>query len=122
MTPIVISQGDKIIAHHTTSSPMSSYGQPVWIIEEANPSGYVTWRQGDNRVELEVVEVRDGWLICIQPTGEYCGIIWSDGSYYANLLVDRDDMPCIDRSGNYDGLHILGTVVLPGSPMGAIIC
>jgi len=27
------------------------------------------------------------WLICKQPDGLLCGIIWSDGSYYAALLA-----------------------------------
>ena len=45
MEPITITQGDQILAHHTTGTPMSHYGQPVWVVEESDPDpGRAEWK------------------------------------------------------------------------------
>lgn len=91
MEPITIIQNEKIIAHHTTDSSMSSYGQAVWIIEVEDPEpGHALWRQGDQEVEIIIQGVVGGWLITTQPDGFLTGIIWSDGNYYADLVEDRE--------------------------------
>ena len=95
MKPITISRNGETLAQHTTASPLSHYGQAVWVIEVENPEpGPAVWQQGENQFKLNVLAVRGGWLIAKQPDGLLCGIIWSDGSYYANLLETRDGRPC----------------------------
>lgn len=90
MEPITITKDEVIIAHHTTDSPMSRYGQLVWVVENDDlDPGDALWQQGDNKVELKVLGVLGGWLVAAQPDGLLIGIIWSDGCYYANLVEDR---------------------------------
>ncbi len=38
-----------------------------------------------------------------------CGIIWSDGSYYANLIEDADGRPC-KRLLRRGGQRVRGTI------------
>lgn len=90
MNPITITKEGQIIAHHTTDSSMSHYGQPVWTVEDSDPGeGRVIWSQGDNQVEMDVLGVVGGWLVAKQPDGLWIGIIWSDGDYYANVIDQR---------------------------------
>ena len=124
MNPIIISRGDKILAHHTTQSSRSSYGQAVWTIEDDDPEpGPVTWQQGETRIRMTIIEVRGGWLICRQPGGLLCGIIWSDGNYYANLIETILGEPC-KRLFKRGGQRVRGTVrINPDDPndLGAIL-
>mgnify|MGYP005665463169 CR=1 FL=1 len=72
-------------------------------------------------VTLDVLEVRGGWLICRQPNGYLCGIIWSDGSYYADLLEDPHGEPLTEE---IPGMRVRGTVrINPDDPddLGAIL-
>lgn len=91
---IQITRGEEILAHHTTDHPRSSYGQPVWSIEESEPdSGAALWTESDSGqdVELSIICVLDGWLVCQQKINDaFIGIIWSDGSYYANTIINRE--------------------------------
>lgn len=132
MENIVITKDNKIIAHHTTDSPMSSYGQPVWVVENKDPGpGVATWKQGDNQVTLNILGVIGGFLVASQPDGLLCGIIWSDGNYYANLIVVRDcDLPArkdvtIHELAN-GKFQVRGTVVIGAfedeSPLGCRFC
>src|SRR5574341_1151130 len=90
MDPITTTRGDTILAHHTTESPNSHYGQPIWQIEESDPGpGPAIWRQGDNAQPITIVGVVGGWLVARQRDGLLCGILWSDGNYYANVIEDR---------------------------------
>lgn len=95
MEPITITKDGTIIAHHTTESCLSHYGQPVWVVEDEDPGeGKAIWSQGENEQPLQIIGVLGGWLIAAQSNGLLLGIIWSDGSYYANLIVRRDsDLP-----------------------------
>ena len=108
--PITISRGEEIVAHHTTESCLSHYGQPVWVVEqeEVEP-GPAIWRQGKRTVDIDILCQRGGWLICRQPDGFLCGIIWSDGSYYAEVLVDQDGNPLKNLQ---DGARVRGTIQL----------
>jgi len=122
MEPIRILKNEKVLAEHTTASPMSHYGQPVWVVYNDDPEpGKALWVQGDNKVVIEIVCTKGGWLIVRQPDGLLAGIIWSDGNYYANLLLDQQNQPCKDiKAGN----HIKGTIVMdPEDPddIGAIL-
>jgi hypothetical protein len=61
-----------------------------------------------------------GWLICRQPDGLLCGVIWSDGTYYAEVLEDQDGRPLTELS---DGAHVRGTVFFSEDPedLGSIL-
>jgi hypothetical protein len=102
---IVNANGD-LLAEQTTSHPLSSYGTLVWSILDPEPApGRAIWQQGKNVQELDNIGVRDGWLIVRQQTGILAGIIWSDGSYFADILVDRDGNAATEFS---DGLRVRG--------------
>ena len=128
MTMIEITKKGEVIAHHTTESPMSHYGQAVWIIEDENPGrGKAVWSQGETRVDLQIKGVVGGWLVAVQPDGLLCGIIWSDGSYYAEVIEDRATGEPVRQatmkelqSGKY---QVRGTVALfdDESPLGSIL-
>ena len=97
-TEIRIKQGENILAEHNTDSPLSHYGQAVWIVQEENPDTgpaeiTITQDGGESQtIPMEIVGVFDGWLVARQPDGYLCGIIWSDGSYYADL-IEQDGEP-----------------------------
>ncbi|MFB3901920.1 MAG: hypothetical protein ACE15E_00565 [Acidobacteriota bacterium] len=115
---ITITQNSQVIAHHTTDSPLSHYGQPVWVIEQdPDLPGEIHWSQkGGGECRLQALELRGGWLVCRQPGGFLVGIIWSDGTYYAELLEDRAGRP-IKRLTRRAGLRVRGTVQLePENP------
>ena len=105
---IVIERDSEILAHHTTESCLSHYGQAVWIVEDDNPEpGAAIWRQGETAVPLDIIKTQGGWLICKQPDGLLCGIIWSDGSYHADLIVDANDQPAKEMKA---GVHVRNTI------------
>lgn len=119
MDGITITQGDAVLAHHTTEHPRSSYGTLIWCIEAEEPEpGPAEWQQGDTKTTLDVIGLYHGWLVVRQADGFLCGIVWSDGSYYAETLVDENDEPATEYR---DGLRVLGTIKMPGSPLGAIL-
>ena len=111
MGPITIRRKEKILAHHTTESYLSHYGQPVWTIEDEDPKpGRATWEQDGKEQEIDILGVKAGWLIVRQSDGYLAGIIWSDGGYFANLLEDSDGTPC--RKLKKKGLRIRDTIQL----------
>lgn len=130
MQPITISRGEEILAHHTTDSPMSHYGQPVWQIEEPEPApGPAQWTQGEQAQPLTILGVIGGWLVTRQGDGLLCGILWSDGSYCANLIEERRSQRPVKRatlkslrSGRY---QVRGAIAVDAfdadSPLGCIL-
>ncbi len=91
MEPIWITRDGEILAHHTTESSMSHYGQVVWVVEEEDVEpGEVTWAQGGESITLEAFGVLGGWLVVRQPNRTLAGIIWTDGTYHAGNIVSRD--------------------------------
>ncbi len=91
---ITIEQNGEVIAHHTTESGLSHYGQPVWVVENDDPQpGPAVWRGGEMEINMDILEIRGGWLVCRQPDGLLCGVIWSDGAYYSDVLVDESGDP-----------------------------
>jgi hypothetical protein len=124
MEPITIERDGKILAHHTTQTHLSHYGQPAWVIEDKDPEpGPAIWRQGSDEQQIDVLGVKGGWLIIRQPDGPPAGIIWSDGNYYADLLEDaKTGEACSELAET--GQRIRGTVQLdPDNPedLGAIL-
>ena len=94
MEKIKIVKDGGILAHHTTETPLSHYWQAVWIVLDEDPSeGPAIFRQGDNQLDIEILEVIGGWLVIRQPDKNLAGIIWSDGKYFADLLEDPDGNP-----------------------------
>ena len=122
MEGITITRDGELLAHHTTESSLSHYGQPVWVVELEDPDpGPATWKQGDQEIPLEVIEARGGWLVCRQPDNLLCGIIWTDGTYHADLLVDLEENPVDELAA---GVHVRGTLHMdPEDPedLGAIV-
>ena len=124
MERIRIERNGQVLAHHTTATPLCHYGQAVWVVENKSPKpGPATWKQGAKEQRLDVLGVKDGWLLCRQRGGLLCGIIWSDGGYYADLLVDtKTQKPCktLRKRG---GQEIRGTIKLDPGPddLGSIL-
>ena len=107
-----------LLAEQTTSHALSHYGSLIWSILDPEPcAGPAIWQQGANRQEVDVLELRDGWLIVRQHSGVLAGIIWSDGSYFADVLIDGNGNAATELQ---DGLRVKGAVQI-GSDMGAVI-
>jgi hypothetical protein len=121
---ITITQKGKILAHHTTNTPLSHYGQLVWIIENENPEpGQATFEEAESgtQFEMDILGVIGGWLVVRQRAQKdipplLAGIIWSDGSYYGNLIVTREGGNCVEdatleilNSGEY---MVRGTIAM----------
>lgn len=121
MAPIIIKRRGKILAHHTTETHLSHYGQPAWIVEVSDPKpGPAIWEQDGNKQEINILGVKSGWLIARQPGGLLVGIMWSDGNYYANLIENaKTGRPC--RKLTQKGQKVRGTVQFDPQDMGAII-
>ena len=56
MERISITRNGEVLAHHTTDSPLSHFGQPVWVVEqeEVDP-GKVQWCQGSQELTLNAL-------------------------------------------------------------------
>jgi len=107
-----------LLAEQTTSHALSHYGSLIWSILDPEPcAGPAIWRQGANRQELDVLEVRDGWLIVRQQSGVLAGIIWSDGTYFADVLIDGNGHPATELQ---DGLRVRAAVHM-GEGLGAVL-
>lgn len=130
MNPIIITQGEEVIAHHTTESVLSHYGQMAWSVEKEHPKpGPAIWTQGESSIRLQVMGVVGGWLVVRQADDLLCGIIWSDGTYVANLIVDRDTSESVKgltldelNSGKYQVKgSIASSAFDDGSPLGCFL-
>ncbi len=129
-TEIRIKQGENILAEHNTDSPLSHYGQAVWIVQEENPDAgpaeiTITPDGGEPRtMPIEVIGVFDGWLVVRQQDGYLCGIIWSDGSYYAEV-IEQDGEPVQDWEEDcfeQGGYTVRGTIAgFESSKLGAMM-
>ena len=110
----------EILAHFTTESSMSHYGQPVWIVEDEDPDpGPVIFHNEDKMSNLEILGVVDGWLVVRRENEELAGILWSDGSYYAGTITGpKDEDITLDDLKNGD-FQVEGT--LPMGMLGSIL-
>lgn len=117
MDKIEIIKEGKILAHHTTEHIRSSYGQSVWCVIDDKPEpGAAQFKQGEKTVNIEIIETRGGWLVVRQPDGNLSGIIWSDGGYFADLIVDTNGSPVREL---IDGCQVRNT--LPIGDLGSIL-
>lgn len=125
---IQILQNGEVLAHHTTETPLSHYGQAVWVVEVENPgTGRAIWTHGELEFDIQIKGVVGGWLVAQQPDDLLTGIIWTDGSYYANIIEDRETGEAVReasleelRSGRY---QVRGTVGLfdDECPLGCVM-
>jgi len=114
---IQIKQGNEVIAEHRTDHPNSRYGTLVWTIHNEAPTpGKGTFLHGETVVPLEIIGVQDGWLIVREESGHLAGVIWSDGSFFADVIIDENGNPVTELS---DGCQVRGT--LPVGGLGSIL-
>ena len=117
MELIQIKCENKVIAEHRTDHPNSRYGTPVWTIHNEDPApGKGKLLHGETGTHLEIIGVTDGWLVVKEESGYLAGIIWSDGSFYADSIIDENGNPAIELS---DGCQVRGT--LPMGELGSIL-
>jgi hypothetical protein len=111
MNPIqIIDNEGTIIAAHTIEHPRSSYGTQIWCIYDESPSpGPAVLKSEGISCPIEIIDVIGGWLVCKRSDGLLFGVIWSDGSYFADLLTDESGEPVKEYR---DGLQVRGTVPL----------
>jgi hypothetical protein len=136
MPKITITQNGEIIAHHTTGTPLSHYGQPVWIIEDDSPEpGHAVFEEAESgtKFEIEILGIVGGWLIIRQPATDQApallaGIIWSDGNYYGDLVQTRDGANFIENAtlddlagGDYMIKNTIVGVFNEAAPLGSIL-
>ena len=122
MATIKDSKG-QVLAHHTTESCLSHYGQAVWVVEDPDPEpGKATWTDGKDVHEIDILKTQGGWLLCtIDDDPRIIGIIWSDGSYYAAYALTKDGYIATDPNMI---AAIAGTIrINPSDPddLGAIL-
>jgi hypothetical protein len=118
----------EILAHHSTEHPFSHYGAAIWCIEDKHPApGPVILKNGDAGHEwsLDLLGIVDGWAVLTDEAGAALGVIWSDGSYEAGLIRERDTGEIAKGitlesvlSGEY---MVEGAVLLPGAVLGCAI-
>ncbi len=124
MQPIKIIRGRTVLAEHTTNHPASHYGQPVWVVHVASPRrGVAQWQQAENKLNLQIIGVVDSWLVCKQPGGGLCGIIWSDGSYFAEMIIRRDTGQVVSRATRKQlasGKYMIRSTICAGDFGGAL--
>ena len=71
-------------------------------------------------VEMEVLGVVGGWLVCEQPDGLLVGIVWSDGRYHAECIIHRETGQVVDSETTLDDLASGEYVVRDAVPLTAL--
>ena len=122
MATIKDSKG-QILAHHTTESPLSHYGQAVWVVEVEDPKpGPIILElkssSDSGPLPLDLIEVKDGWLIAKLPDGYLIGIFWQDGIFYMDYLVDSDFQPIKELGSD---VFVKGTLDLGDGSLGYLV-
>ncbi|MDD4273402.1 MAG: hypothetical protein PHG14_06710 [Desulfobacter postgatei] len=117
MESIQIKQGNEVIAERRTDDIRSRYGTPVWTILNEDPEpGKGIFLHGETVIPLLILGVRDGWLIVREKSGFLVGIIWSDGSFFAEAIIDENGMQVTKLS---PGCRVQGTLHTGG--LGSIL-
>ena len=120
MENLRIEKDGKILAHFTTESCLSHYGQPVWVVEDENPEpGPIIFYNEGKTSNLEILGVVGGWLVVKRENEGLAGILWSDGSFHAGAITGPkdEDINLKDlQSGNY---QVEGT--LPIGALGSVL-
>ena len=115
MEPIkIIDKDGTIIAAHTIEHPLAGYGVQVWYIYDHDPHPGPAILFAENiSCPIEIIGLQAGWLIIRRSDRRLSGIIWRDGCYYADLLVDENNEPVTEYR---EGLQVRGTVPVGVSP------
>ena len=93
MDKITLEQEGKILARLTTDAPMSSYDQPVWVVEEETPDyGEAVFivHDDDEEIKIEILTIVRDWMVFTQSDGFIYGVIWSDGRFHIGPILDGD--------------------------------
>ena len=115
MGALHIERNGEILAHFTTESCLSHYGQPVWVVENESPEpGPAIFHNEGKTSTLKILGVVGGWLV-VKQEESFAGVLWSDGSYYAGAITGpKDEDITLDdlQSGEYqvDGTLPIGTL------------
>jgi hypothetical protein len=118
----------EILAHHTTDHPFSHYGTAIWCIEDKHPAPgpvMIVNSGTGQEIPLQLLGIVGGWAVLADEAGAALGVIWSDGSYEAGLIRERDTGEIAKGitlesvlSGEY---MVEGAVLLPGAVLGCAI-
>ena len=128
-TGVTITTPDgEILAHHTTEHPFSHYGTAVWCIEDKHPApgpALITGAAMGQEIRLQLLGIVGGWAVLADEAGAALGVIWSDGSYEAGLIRERDTGEIakgITLESALSGEYMVeGAVLLPGAVLGCAI-
>ena len=113
---IKITRDNEILAEQTTDHPNSSYGSPVLVIHDESPEpGPATIILEDDSFQIEIIGEKAGWLVAKDERGFLIGVIWSDGSFFADNIVDESGSFATELS---DGCQVRGT--LPIGELGSV--
>ncbi|MDX9841916.1 MAG: hypothetical protein RBS95_10685 [Desulfobulbus sp.] len=123
---IQITRDKVVLAEHDWQHSLAcSYGQPVWSIVDPEPSpGPAVWEDYDSgdRAEIHILGVVGNWLVVTGPGGLHA-IIWTEGLYYTEAIIDLKTGNQAGHEVDLDQLAgddylVAGTVSYPGSPLG----
>lgn len=128
-TGVTITTPDgEILAHHTTEHPFSHYGTAVWCIEDKHPAPgpvLITGAAMGQEIRLQLLGIVGGWAVLADEAGAALGVIWSDGSYEAGLIRERDTGELAKgvtlESVSTEEYMVEGAVLLPGALLGCAI-
>lgn len=127
-TVSIVTLTGEVLAHHTTDHPFSHYNHPVWSIEDQHPAPgpVLIINSGTGQeIPLQLLGIVGGWAVLADEAGAALGVIWSDGSYEAGLIRERDTGEIakgITLESVLTGEYMVeGAVLLPGAVLGCAL-
>lgn len=128
-TGVTITTPDgEILARHTSEHPFSHYGAAIWTIEDQHPAPgpVLIINSGTGQeIPLQLLGIVGGWAVLADEAGAALGVIWSDGSYEAGLIRERDTGELAKgitlESALSGECMVEGSVLLPGAVLGCAI-
>lgn len=118
----------EILAHHTADHPFSHYNHPIWCIEVEHPAPgpvLIVNSGTGQEIPLQMLGIVGGWAVLADEAGAALGVIWSDGSYEAGLIRERDTGEIakgITLESVLTGEYMVeGAVLLPGAVLGCAL-
>lgn len=127
-TVSIVTTSGEILAHHTADHPFSHYNHPIWSIEKQHPAPgpvLITGSGMGQEIPLQLLGIVGGWAVLADEAGAALGVIWSDGSYEAGLIRERDTGEIakgITLESVLTGEYMVeGAVLLPGAVLGCAL-
>ena len=124
----IVTTSGEILAHHSTEHPFSHYGAAIWTIEDQHPAPgpvLIVNSGTGQEIPLQLLGIVGGWAVLADEAGAALGVIWSDGSYEAGLIRERDTGELakgITLESALSGEYMVeGAVLLPGAVLGCAI-